>query len=1012
VGNKLRTPGLYSAFSYWTHTWYETKAKQERERLERESKSLEAQVRRARFEASQLELQKIANDDEIRALKAQVSDLLEQVTDGDTGQLAMPALKKQVDELREAHHAAQQEAMTQTRLRQEAEEDGNKQREENQKLLAKLLREQRRTFEGEIATLKKQTEAQQALTAEEEKEARVQLLRRQICKRIVHSSIARGWTAWSEMYEARVLALQRLQQAANRLRKPELAASFSLWMRVWYAKKQALIRREAENRELDLKNHGMKYEDLKAELERAKQQLVEVSAEREATRARLAELDGGRAEAERLHQKELQMAKEERVELLHRQMTRRMLNQQLTRGWTAWLEQHEARAFALKRMQQVASHLRTPELAEAFGIWSAVWIAIRRASQLAEERQRAKGLRSSALSLEQQLKQVKDDAARRIEAAEQRQKALEHQVKMLSGQCTIAESMAAQRGEEEKSARFELLTRQFARRMKNAGLAHGWLAWLDMWSSRTYAVAKLRQVANRLRTPELADAFRRWVVRLVEQARAVALADMLRKEAGLEGEHESMKAELKRVTEEYEAKLSAAELAHEKALKRQLIELTGSAEELAALRDEKDKEGRVELLRRQVTRRIMNADISRGFTAWYELWSARTHALGRLRDCGNKLRAPDIYTAFAFWMETTHEAKLQDERERLERESKSLEAQVRRARFDSGQLELLSIAQKDEILALKERLRLLTDEAVDSDTGLRTIPDLRMENARLKEDHRLASEAAEEAEAKRVQAEEDIAKARLDHQKLLQRLLEQQRKQLEAELDDVKRQVGARTDEWSKNASRRAELERELIRSKEENGRVAAELSEMTSEHQRVSGELNEQIDTLKSQVITLKDTIARIEEEKRKLAVRIPSPTLERKKEQPTPEKKKKGTSPLGNIDLDEGPGAQPIAVQLGNALRKNAGRVLDLFRDWDDNGDGEVSRAEFHRAMPLLGLDVPKKAIDELFSQWDSGGDGTLSFRELQRILKSKPSAPTVENVTTAMSAITRLKQTGKKK
>ena len=197
---------------------------------------LGSQVRRARFEASQLELQKIANDDEIRALKAQVSDLLEQVTDGDTGQLAMPALKKQVDELREAHHAAQQEAMTQTRLRQEAEEDVDKQREENQKLLAKLLREQRRGFEGEIATLKKQTEAQQAhrqrrrepqhtlslpllprpkpepkpkpkpkpkpesssypiiqaLTAAEEKEARVQLLRRQIVKRIANSAIARG----------------------------------------------------------------------------------------------------------------------------------------------------------------------------------------------------------------------------------------------------------------------------------------------------------------------------------------------------------------------------------------------------------------------------------------------------------------------------------------------------------------------------------------------------------------------------------------------------------------------------------------------------------------------------------------------------------------------------------------------------------------------------------------------------------------------------------------------------
>ena len=42
--------------------------------------------------------------------------------------------------------------------------------------------------------------------------------------------------------------------------------------------------------------------------------------------------------------------------------------------------------------------------------------------------------------------------------------------------------------------------------------------------------------------------------------------------------------------------------------------------------------------------------------------------------------------------------------------------------------------------------------------------------------------------------------------------------------------------------------------------------------------------------------------------------------------------------------------------ALAKNAGRVIDLFREWDENGDGMVTRKEFHKAMPLLGLEAPR--------------------------------------------------------
>jgi len=94
--------------------------------------------------------------------------------------------------------------------------------------------------------------------------------------------------------------------------------------------------------------------------------------------------------------------------------------------------------------------------------------------------------------------------------------------------------------------------------------------------------------------------------------------------------------------------------------------------------------------------------------------------------------------------------------------------------------------------------------------------------------------------------------------------------------------------------------------------------------------------------------------------------------------------------IDLDEGPDAPPVAEQLAAALRDNATRVLDLFRSWDSDGDGQVSRAEFHRAMPALGLDVPKPIIDDLFSEWDKDGGGELGYQELRKILSSSQHTP----------------------
>ena len=110
-----------------------------------------------------------------------------------------------------------------------------------------------------------------------------------------------------------------------------------------------------------------------------------------------------------------------------------------------------------------------------------------------------------------------------------------------------------------------------------------------------------------------------------------------------------------------------------------------------------------------------------------------------------------------------------------------------------------------------------------------------------------------------------------------------------------------------------------------------------------------------------------------------------------------------LGNIDLDEGPDAAPITEQIAMALRKNAGKVMDLFREWDADGDGEVTLKEFRKAMPALGLEVPVTEVDKLFNQWDKSGDGSLGYKELRKIL--------AQGASHATAAAASVKSTGKK-
>jgi len=72
---------------------------------------------------------------------------------------------------------------------------------------------------------------------------------------------------------------------------------------------------------------------------------------------------------------------------------------------------------------------------------------------------------------------------------------------------------------------------------------------------------------------------------------------------------------------------------------------------------------------------------------------------------------------------------------------------------------------------------------------------------------------------------------------------------------------------------------------------------------------------------------------------------------------------------------------------------KLQTVFRTWDDDNNGTVSRKEFRQGVALLGVDASQSTIDELFDLVDADHSGFLSYRELGR----KLSAPELHGIAT---------------
>ena len=83
----------------------------------------------------------------------------------------------------------------------------------------------------------------------------------------------------------------------------------------------------------------------------------------------------------------------------------------------------------------------------------------------------------------------------------------------------------------------------------------------------------------------------------------------------------------------------------------------------------------------------------------------------------------------------------------------------------------------------------------------------------------------------------------------------------------------------------------------------------------------------------------------------------------------------------------SRPVQDRIKEALTNNAVRIVDLFKEWDIDKSGTVSKAEFRKAMPLLGLsEVDPKEVDALFDTLDKEGAGAIGHKELSKMLRKQ--------------------------
>ena len=104
-----------------------------------------------------------------------------------------------------------------------------------------------------------------------------------------------------------------------------------------------------------------------------------------------------------------------------------------------------------------------------------------------------------------------------------------------------------------------------------------------------------------------------------------------------------------------------------------------------------------------------------------------------------------------------------------------------------------------------------------------------------------------------------------------------------------------------------------------------------------------------------------------------------------------KKDANVLGNVGKEamaalaaSAPLDETLPNLIRSVLKEKMVRVLDLFRQLDDDNSGQVSVFEFIKAMREFGIEETPNAIVAVFNSFDKDKNGMIEYKELDRLLR----------------------------
>ena len=91
----------------------------------------------------------------------------------------------------------------------------------------------------------------------------------------------------------------------------------------------------------------------------------------------------------------------------------------------------------------------------------------------------------------------------------------------------------------------------------------------------------------------------------------------------------------------------------------------------------------------------------------------------------------------------------------------------------------------------------------------------------------------------------------------------------------------------------------------------------------------------------------------------------------------------PSQGLDLRSA-SAEEVPILIRAALRTKLARVVDAFRQLDDDMSGVIDEKEFAKGLREMGLSAPEVVMKSIFTTFDTDGSGQVSYSEMDKLLR----------------------------